>query len=358
VSDTTVYDLIESMPKAELHLHLDGALPAETVLELAERNGLQRLLPGHDPEAIVRWYQFSDFYHFMDVVRVIKDLLRTEEDFALATYAIGRALARQRVRYAEITLTVYTHIRVLPKNLTIERILDGIDEGRRRVAADFGIELRWIFDIPRNRSFADYRNGGPYVAGAAEETLRCALQGREHGVVGLGLAGSEVNAPPEPFRHVFAEARANGLLSVPHAGEGRGPESVRGAVDALQADRIGHGVAAIEDPALVAELAERRIPLEIGLSSNIYLGFYPDYAAHPLPRLDRAGVMVTINTDDPALFNTDLGREYRLLHDVFGYDMQGIVRIARNAFEASGAEPKLKGRLLAEFDAWAQEVRA
>lgn len=348
--------LFSDMPKAELHLHLEGALPPRTVLQLAQRNGLMNLLPGTTEEAIARWYKFQDFYHFAGIVRTLKNLLRTPEDFALAVYDVGRELAAQNIRYAEITVTPYTYIGFLKQGVTIEIVLQGLEAGRRQVLADFSVELRWIFDIPRNRAFADYHNGGDYVAGAAEQTLEFALRGKDYGVIGLGLGGNEVNAPPEPFAPVFAEAKRHGLKSVPHAGESAGAASVWGAIDALQADRVGHGVRAAEDADLLQALAARQIPLEVNLTSNVYLNFFPHMKAHPLPVLDRAGVLVTINTDDPTLIDTNLSKEYQLLVDVFGYSTADVIRIARNAFVASCAEPDVKARLLLEFDAWAQQV--
>jgi len=348
--------LFDKMPKAELHLHLEGALPPRTVLQLAQRNGLLDLLPGDTEEAIARWYVFQDFYHFMDVVRTIKNLLRTAEDFALAVYDAGRELAAQQIRYAEITVTPYTYIGFLKQGVTIEMVLEGLEAGRQRVRSEFGVELRWIFDIPRNRAFADYHNGGDYVAGAAENTLEFALAGKDFGVIGLGLGGNEVNAPPEPFAHVFAEAKRYGLKSIPHAGESAGASSVWGAINELQADRVGHGVRAVEDADLMQALAARQIPLEINLTCNVYLKFVSSLKEHPLPALDQAGVMVTINTDDPTLIGTNLSKEYQLLVDVFGYSIPDVIRIARNAFTVSAAEPDLKARLLLEFDAWAQQV--
>ena len=341
-----------TMPKAELHLHLEGAIPPEAILEIARRGGLTDLLPGTDAESIRRWFTFDDFAHFVTVVRTIKSLLRTPDDFAGAVTAMGRALAAEQVLYAEITVTPYTYIGYLNHGVTIDLLLEGLAAGRRQVLAESGVELRWIFDIPRNRAFANYQHGGAYVPGAAERTLEFALQGMDVGVVGLGLGGSEVNAPPEPFAPVFAEAKRYGLKSVPHAGESEGAPSVWGAIEALGADRIGHGVRASEDATLMALLAERAIPLEINLTSNIYLKFYPDLQAHPLPLLERAGVLVTINTDDPTLIGASLSAEYQLLVDVFGYNPVDVIRIARNAFTASFAEPALKARLLAEFERW------
>lgn len=347
--------MFEDMPKAELHLHLDGALPAWTVLQLAKRHNLLDLLPGDTEDAITNWFVFQDFYHFVEVKRAIKKLLRTAGDFALAVYAAGQQLHAQSVRYAEITVTPYSLIDALDVGLTIEALLQGLETGRQRVRAEFGTELRWVFDIPRNRAFADYRQGGDYVPGAAERTLDYALRGMEYGVIGLGLGGSEVNAPPEPFAHVFAEAKQQGLKSLPHAGESEGPASVWGALRELQADRIGHGIRAIEDERLLSELAARQVPLEINMTSNVYLNFYPRIEEHPLPALDRAGVLVTVNSDDPKLVGTTLSREYRLLVDVFGYTMADVIRIARNTIVASYADPELKRRLLEEFDMWAKE---
>ncbi|MEQ8672444.1 MAG: adenosine deaminase [Aggregatilineales bacterium] len=348
--------LIETMPKVELHLHLDGAITPQTVLQMAERHDLLDLLPGKTEQAITDWFVFKDFYHFLEVKRTIKKLLRTADDFALAVVAVGQQLATQNVRYSEITVTPYSLIDALDQGLTIDALLQGMQTGRERVLTEFGIELRWVFDIPRNRAFADYRNGGDYVAGAAEKTLEYALQGKDYGVIALGLGGNEVNAPPEPFAHVFTEAKRNGLKSLPHAGESEGAASVWGAIDALGADRVGHGIRAVEDKRLLQTLAERQIPLEVNMTCNVYLKFYPHIEAHPLPILDQAGVLITVNTDDPILIGTTLNQEYQLLIDVFDYKAADVIRIARNAFSVCYAEPDLKSRLLAEFDHWAEKI--
>lgn len=345
--------MFEDMPKVELHLHLDGALPPQTVLQLARRNDLLNLLPGDTEDAIADWFVFEDFYHFVTVKRTIKKLLRSGDDFALAVFAAGAELHAQNVRYAEVTVTPYSFIDALDQGLTIDMILHGLQTGRQRVHDTFDITLQWVFDIPRNRAFSDYRHGGDYVPGAAEKTLDYALRGRDFGVVGLGLGGNEVNAPPDAFAHVFAEAKRQGLKSLPHAGESKGPASVRGAIDALQADRIGHGVRAVEDDDLLHEIVARQIPLEINMTSNVYLGFYPHIEEHPLPALDQSGAMITINTDDPKLVGTTLTEEYETLVNVFAYSPADVIRLARNAFVASYAPPDLKTRLLAEFDDWA-----
>ncbi|MCC6613739.1 MAG: adenosine deaminase [Anaerolineae bacterium] len=348
--------MFDDMPKVELHLHIDGTLPPRTVLQLAQRNGLIDTLPGDTEEAVASWFVFRDFKHFFEVKRGIKRLLRSEDDFALAAYAAGQELHAQAVRYAELTVTPYSFIDALDQGLTIDALLTGLESGRQRARDEFGIELRWVFDIPRNRAFADYHNGGEYSPHVAQRTLEYALQGKNYGVIGLGLGGNEVNAPPEPFAETFAEAKRHGLRSLPHAGENEGPASIWGAIDALQADRVGHGVRAVEDERLLRALADRQIPLEVNMTSNVYLKFYPNIESHPLPLLDRAGVLVTVNTDDPRLVGTTLTQEYQHLVDVFGYEMRDVIRIARNAFTACYAEPALKTRLLAEFDAWAASM--
>jgi len=269
-------------------------------------------------------------------------------------------MAQQNIRYRELTITPYTHLQLQDKGLTVDDLLDGLERGRAQAQADFGVEMRWVFDIPRNTSFPSgyaSQRGEKYIAQVADATLEYAVTGQDRGVVGLGLGGYEVGAPPYPFAHAFAEARVEGLLSVPHAGETMGPESVWGAVEALQAQRIGHGVRAIEDPALLQMLKERQIVLEINPTSNICLHVYRSLAEHPFPHLDRMGLLVTVNSDDPPLFNTSLTQEYQVLADTFGYEQADLARIARNGFVACGAPSTVKEQMLAEFDAWYNTVK-
>jgi adenosine deaminase len=337
------------MPKVELHVHLEGAIQPETLFELALHHNVLDRLPAKDVDGLRRWFIFRDFPHFADIYMTIQALLRTPEDFATTVYRCGEEMAQQGIRYRELTITTYTHTHLQSKGLQIEAILEGLNEGRQRAKETFGVEMRWIFDVPRNASF---HKDGQYDPTPADVTLCHALLGRDSGVVGFGLGGYEVGAPPEPFAHAFTAAKDAGLYSVPHAGETLGPSSIWGAVNALQADRIGHGVRAIEDPALLWLLAERQIPLEVNPISNVRLGIYPSVDLHPFPHLDRMGLLVTVNSDDPPLFNTSLVDEYQLLADVFGYEEDDLIRIARNAFRATAADPLLKQSLLAEFDDW------
>ncbi len=353
-SMNNVTSFIQNMPKAEIHIHLEGAIQPETVLKLAKRHKKLNSLPSKRVDGLRRWFKFTDFPHFIEIYLTIQDLIRTADDFALLVHENGADMATQNIRYREITVTPYTHTDYQDKGLTFDEVMRGLEEGRAQAKKDFGVEMRWVFDIPRNFCID---GNGRYEANIADKTLAYALEGKDSGVVGFGLGGNEVGYPPEPFAHAFEKAKANGLLSVPHAGETMGPESIWGSLKALQADRIGHGVRAIEDPSLLATLKVRQIPLEINPTSNICLNVFPSLEAHPFRQLDERGLLVTVNSDDPPLFNTSLVQEYTVLAHDFGYDQAGLARIARNAFVAAGVEEAVKTRLLKEFDAWVKKNR-
>lgn len=341
---------VQAMPKAEIHIHLEGSIQPETLLTLAKQHGRESVLPTTELDGLRRWFTFTDFRHFIEIYFTISDLLRTPDDFALIVEACGADMATQDIRYRELTFTPYTHTHFQEKGLTIDDLFAGLEAGRAKAKRDHGVEMRWVFDIPRNASFS--RSNGVYDPSVAEITLDYALAGQDKGVVGFGLGGLEVGAPPEAYAHAFRDAKAAGLLSVPHAGETMGAESVWGAVQALDAERIGHGVRAMEDPALLQMLKERQIVLEVNPTSNVCLHVYRRAAEHPFPHLDRMGLTVTVNSDDPPLFNTNLTEEYLLLATEFGYEPADLARIARNAFVACGAPAELKDAQLAEFDQW------
>ncbi|MCB2178747.1 adenosine deaminase [bacterium] len=340
---------IHQLPKAELHVHLEGAISPGTVLELARRHNMMDTLPADDVSGLQKWFTFTDFDHFVGIYVTIQDLLRTPEDFALIAYRLGEDMARQNIRYREATFTPYTHVDYQDKGLTIEDVLDGLEQGRQQAKAAFDVEIRWVFDIYRNLSFM-INEDGSYHPEPAEKTLAYATAGIDRGVVGFGIGGNEVGAPSSAFRESFQKAKQSGLMSVPHAGETMGPDSVWGAVLDLQADRIGHGVRSVEDPKLMDYLKEHHVTLEVNPTSNLRLHVYPEIAQHPFKQLDDYGILVTINSDDPPLFNTDQSQEYALIADAFGYGPQDLVRFARNAFLAAGAEPEVKQKLLADFD--------
>ncbi len=344
-------DFIQQMPKSEIHIHLEGAIQPETALKLADRHDAMHKLPGKTVEDIRNWFTFVDFPNFVKIYMVIQDLLQTGADFELIAYENGKDMAAQNIRYRELTLTTFTHTHYQDKSITIDEILEGLEAGRQRAKQEFGVEMRWVFDIPRNLGF----NEGVYVPETAVLTLEHAIQGKGVGVVGFGLGGYEVGAPPEPYAHAFTKAKEAGLLSVPHAGETMGAGSIWGCLNELKADRIGHGVRSIEDPNLLAYLKEHQIPLEVNPTSNICLGVYRSLPEHPFPHLDKMGLFVTVNSDDPPFFNTDLVQEYKVLRDVFGYDQDNILRIARRAFTAAGADDVTKEALVAEFDRWVEQ---
>lgn len=329
---------LQAAPKAELHLHLEGAIAPTTALALARRNGIE--FPAADEAGLRAWFAYRDFDHFLTVIRAITHCLQTAADYELVTYELGQTLARQGVRYAEVALSPSIHaLRGIP----FDTYFTGMTRGRERVRTDFGIDLAWIFSIVRHWPDSQL------TASQADYTTEVALAGRMDGVVALGLAAAEAAAPPEPFAPWFTRARASGLHSAPHAGEMAGPASIWGAVRALGAERIAHGVRAIEDPALVAYLAEQQITLDLAPTSNICLGVYPNLAAHPLPQLHAAGIAITINSDDPPLFATSLNDEVTLLADPFGLDLNAIDAILLNGVRKSFLPAAQRQTLEQEF---------
>jgi aminodeoxyfutalosine deaminase len=338
---------LRAVPKAELHLHLEGAIQPATALELARHNGIT--LPAADEAGLRAWFAYRDFDHFIVVIRTVASCLRTAVDYERIVYELGATLASQHVRYAEVAISPSLHhLRGVPQDI----YFSGLTRGRTRVQADFGVEINWIFSIvrrwddpTRTRPMADY-------------TTSAAIEGRADGVVALGLAGPEAGAPPEPFAPWFARARAAGLHSAPHAGELAGPASIWGAVRALGAERLAHGVRAVEDPDLVAHLAGAGIAVDLAPTSNIRLGVYPDYAAHPLVRLHAAGVPVTTNSDDPPLFNTTLTDEVLLLATPFALDVAACETILLNAVRHSFLPLERRQALETTFQAELTAVRA
>jgi adenosine deaminase len=325
-------------PKVELHVHLEGAIRPETLLELARRNNVP--LPVSNLAEMERWFAYRDFAHFVEVYVAITRCLRTEDDYALIVHEFGAEMTAQNVRYAEVTFSPATHDYL---GVRQDAWFSGLERGRAQARAEFGVEIAWVFDIVRQ--YADPARTAPM----ADYTTAVAIEGRDRGVVALGLGGAEAGAPPEPFAPWFDRARAAGLRSAPHASEHGGPGSVWGAIRALGAERIGHGVRAIEDPRLVDFLAEQRIPLEISPTSNVRLGVVPNLAAHPLPALRAAGVPVTVNSDDPPLFNTTLNDEVALLADPFGLDAAAIDDVLLTAVRHSFLPPARRAEMETAF---------
>ena len=310
-------------PKAELHLHFQGAIRPATLLELAARHRID--IPATDEMRLREWFKFRDFAHFVEIYALLRACLVDRDDFELVAYELGAALAAQNIRYAEVTFTPGPEVYRGPR----ETFFDGLTRGRERVRREFGVDLRWIFDIPRRT--VTLHPDLPLT----DFITAVAIDGREDGVVALGLAGTEAGYPPESFEPWFDRARAAGLHSAPHAGETAGPSSIWGALRALGAERLGHGVRAVEDPALVEYLVEHRIGLELCPTSNYRLGVFPSLSACPVRELYETGALVTVNTDTPAVFDISLTSELALLESVFGLSDRTISEIRQNAFAAA-----------------------
>ncbi len=335
-------DRIQRMPKVELHIHLEGSVSPRTFLRLCERHGIEPL--AETEEELAARFRFRDFSQFVPVYLAIQNSIRTAEDFALLVEELAADRARQNILYTEVTVTPYIHI-WQNKGTQPEEIIEGLEEGRRRAREVYGVELRWIIDIPRNL---------PEPSGTW--TTDWAIAWQDRGVVALGLAGNEATAPLEPFAGAFARARAAGLHSAPHAGETAGPDGIWGALHALKAERIGHGVRAIEDPLLLAYLREHRIPLEVNLTSNARLGIYPSVEQHPFPHLWRMGLYLTVNSDDPPLFETTLTDEYLRLVEIFGFEWEDIKRLVLNAAQAVFLPDDDKAALVRRVEEGLREV--
>ncbi len=334
-------DFIAGLPKAELHVHHVGSASPRIVSELAARH------PGtvpSDPALLKDFFAFRDFAHFIEVYLTVVDLVRTPEDVRYLTYEVARELHEgQSVRYAELTCTPYTS--VLPdspdRGMPIEAYTEAIEDARLAAERDFGLVLRWIYDIPGE-------SGIP----AADATLGFALDHRPEGLIGFGLGGPEIGVPRDQFIPHFTAARAAGLHSVPHAGETTGPETIWTSLRDLGAERIGHGTSAAADAALLAHLAEHRIPLEVCPSSNVATRAVASLAEHPLPVFVEAGVVVTINSDDPPMFGTTLNQEYAVAADLLDLDKSGLADLARAGVDASFAPDDVKSAIRAEIDAY------
>jgi aminodeoxyfutalosine deaminase len=340
---------IQSLPKAELHLHLEGSIEPVTLAELSRRHNSP--LPTENnrydvrssgdvltEEDVRRLYSYKDFNGFMLAFKSVTERLRTPEDYELITYRLMQKLRQQNVMHAE----VYVSVGVIRwRGQEFEPIFEGMERGRERGQRDFGISLLWIFDA--------VRHFGPE---AAAEVFDLAARYRDRNVAGVGIGGDERRGPAEWFGDLYKKAAGQGLRLTAHAGETTGPESVWAALN-IGAERIGHGLSIARDPELVEVLAHKQVPVEICLSSNLRTGVCAGLTEHPLKRFFEEGLMVTLNTDDPAMFQTSLGREYELAAEEFGFSRDQLREIARNSFEASFLPVEKKLRFLQQVDALA-----
>jgi len=338
--DRDMAAFIRALPKAELHVHLEGTIRPSTLLRLARRHRIE--LPVDSEEGLRQFYKFRDFPHFIEVWVAVNQCLRGGEDFELVTLELAEEADRQNIRYLEVTFTPYPHFH--RKGVPWDEIIGGISSGVGQARRSREVEMRLIPDIARES----------YSAGlmvAAERTAEWAVAAKDMGVVALGLGGMEVGNPPEAFADVFAHAIENGLHSVPHAGETTGPQTIWGSLEHLKAERIGHGIRCVDDPELVRHLRDHQIPLEICPTSNVCTGAVPSLEAHPIRRLYDEGVYVTVNSDDPPMFNTTLLDEYMLLAARFGFSRDELAGLSLNAVRASFLSPEEKQRIERQFQA-------
>jgi aminodeoxyfutalosine deaminase len=322
---------IRSLPKAELHLHLEGSIEPLTLLELRQRHGMDSASLAE----IEKLYNYTDFTGFLMAFKDVTGHLRTPEDYELITYRLMERLKSENVVHAEVFVSVGV---CLWRKQDFAAIFEGLERGRQRGETDFGISLLWIFDAVRQ-----------FGADKAERVVDLAIRFRDRNVVGVGIGGDERQGPPELFQDVYTRAASHGLHLTAHAGETAGPESIWGALN-LKAERIGHGLTAGQDPELMEELAQRQIPIEICVTSNLRTGCCTELSQHPVRYYFDQGLMLVLNTDDPAMFRTSLGAEYQLVQESFGFTDDHMRELARNSFEASFLDGDKKLALLNLID--------
>ncbi len=334
---TEIREFIRRLPKAELHLHLEGTILPATLVELSQRHD-KTSIPLAEAEAL---YRFTDFSGFMLAFKAVTGQLIHPEDYELAAWRMMQQLAAQGVVHAEVYISV--GVIYLWRNHdphVFEPIFAGLERARERGERELGITVYWIFDAVRHFSVEE-----------AARVFRKAAELRlgHPSIVGIGLGGDERRTGSEPYRSLYAEAREAGLRLTNHAGETTGPEAIREALS-IGSERIGHAVSAIHDPALIQELKVRSTPLELNPTSNVRTGVCPSFAAHPLRQYFDSGLLVTLNSDDPAFFGSDIANEYLLAHTEQGFTRDELRRLAANSIQASFLPPAAQQQWLAQID--------
>jgi aminodeoxyfutalosine deaminase len=340
---TEIEAFIRRLPKAELHLHLEGTITPGTLVELSARQDA-RPLSLEQAEAL---YHFNDFSEFLEAFKVVTRLLSGPEDYELAAWRMMERLATQGVVHAEVYISV--GVIYLWRNHDphcFEPIFAGLERARERAASELGLSIYWIFDAVRH-----------FTVEEAGRVFRKAVELRHQypSIIGIGLGGDERRAGSEPFRELYAEAEAAGLRLTNHAGETTGPEAIWEAL-AIGSERIGHALSAIEDPALVDELKAKGTPLELNPTSNVRTGVCRSFAGHPLRRYFDAGLLVTLNSDDPAFFGSDLANEFLLAHTEQGFTPDELRRLASNSIRASFLPESEQINWIAQIDAVEQTL--
>jgi aminodeoxyfutalosine deaminase len=338
--DPSLLSFISRLPKVELHLHLEGAVRPETLLELSHnKSGLRQKVDEWIAARHTQHYRYGNFREFLVGFGIISLLIETPQDYGLIATRLIEWLAEQNVKYAEIIFAAGV---VLWKKQPVDEVFETLAAAAEEAQVRTGVRVQWIFDATRQFGIDHVR-----------EVMRWAARYRPQGVVAFGIGGDEAAGPAKLFPDIFREARDLGLHVVAHAGEACGPESIRDSVELLGAERIGHGLTAIRDAGVMTMLCERRIPLEVCPSSNVSTGLIARFEDHPLPKLLEAGLMITLNSDDPAMFGTSLQEEFVRAARCFAWNREVLSGLCRNAVESSflteGEKQKLRDQLRTEI---------
>ena len=325
---------LQRLPKAELHLHLEGSITPETLVELSQRNDAVPFTR----EQARGVYRYHDFPSFLMSFKAVTERLHTPADYETITYNMVRDLAAQGVRHAEVYLSIGILYRF--GRLDVDAVMEAAERGRERGEREFGTTIFWVIDAVRHFGVPE-----------AERVFRKAatLRALYPAVVGIGIGGDESGGPAHAFREIYAEAKLAGLHLTCHAGESTGPQSIWGALN-IGAERIGHALTAQEDPDLMEVLAVRQIPLEMNVTSNLRTGCCTALGEHPVRRYFEEGLIVTLNSDDPPFFGANLLDEYELAHREFAFPLDQLRELAANSFEASFLPPERKLKLLGEVE--------
>jgi aminodeoxyfutalosine deaminase len=329
-AEIDVVDWLRKLPKVELHLHLEGTIQPETLLQLSKRHDTEPLTT----EAARKLYVYENFSGFMDSFKAVSARLKGPDDYELITYNMIRDLAAQGVLHAEVYISF--GIIYYWKNQEVEPYVEAIERGRVKGEKDFGTTVYWLIDAVRH-----------FGADEATKVFRKAAELRKlyPSIVGIGIGGDEARGSADLFRKSYAEAKAVGLRLTAHAGETIGPESIWAALN-IGAERIGHALSAQNDAELLDVLAAKQVPLELNVTSNIRTGCCKSFEEHPVKLYFESGLMVTINSDDPPMFGSNLLNEYVLVQEMFEFSLEQMRELAANAVEASFLPPERKLELL------------